>query len=715
MNRMKLVWAFGMMLLACGCQSLRSQTVVPMLTNGNFESGRIGSIPEAWSQEDRMKQLGSASLENRPDGQGRALRLRPGARNTNPNEPFGIVQVIRAKDLPSGPLRLSANLAGTDGASPVVLVLPMDAQMKPKSVVNITGRSGNGFQPVSREISAGDAVYLVVACVVAETRGEAWFDDIVLEAAATPTSATTRRVGPTIRVNAANTIRTVSPDLFGTNIEWIYSGNGLWDGGKNELNPSAIATASKAGVSLVRFPGGVFADFYNWRDGIGALNTRPSRQHSPSDKNVSLHAIGTHEIATVARRMGAELMLQVNIVTGTAAEAAAWVAYCNAPVHAERARNGSPSPFRVKYWEIGNENYIRGDSEATRKAYMTPKQYAAKFLEFAAAMKKVDPTIQVGAVGGRNFAKYGFVTDDSWNATVLSQAGSAIDFYAVHNGYAPVAAGESRRSTEDVYRAMFAFPRQVERNLLDLEKEIVQNAGAANAARIKVAVTEWGPYFHVIPSDPFLDHVKTLGSAVYSADLMATFLRTGKTQIANFFKLTDVAWLGWMGLDGVPTPSLLALEMFRRHFGTQIVETTVTSPTFDSPEAGMVAAERNVPTITAIASLSADRRKLYVIAIQKHLSSALDVDVVLEGVNPQQAVTIHSLSGPSFDAHNGQKLPEVPGIKWATPARATTGSAFDTGKPGTVVIRTSNSTLNGGTARLRLQPTSVNAFEFNLR
>src|SRR6516162_6686244 len=58
----------------------------------------------------------------------------------------------------------------------------------------------------------------------------------------------------------------------------------------------------------------------------------------------------------------------------TAEEAADWVEYANgssiSKYGALRASNGHPEPYRVRYWEIGNEiwgDWVRGHSDA--KAY----------------------------------------------------------------------------------------------------------------------------------------------------------------------------------------------------------------------------------------------------------------------------------------------------------------------------------------------------------
>jgi alpha-N-arabinofuranosidase len=609
------------------------------------------------------------------------------------------------------------------GAKGALLAMSMSKAMEPFSVVDLRPPFFGNAGAVSKEFELDSrAAYLVIACVTQGPRGESWFDDLYLGIAGTaretgPAIApppTTSSVGASpaasakIVVDASKSLRPVSQLLLGTNVEWIYYANGLWDPKRNELNRPVVDEAAKTGLGSVRFPGGVLADFYHWRDGIGPRESRPKRQHSVSDRNVSPNDFGTHELIEFCRRTGAEPLLQVNIITGTPQEAAEWVAYCNKPDHPERARNGSPAPFNVHYWELGNESYIRGDSDATRKAYLTPQQYADRFLAFAEAMKRADPAIKVGAIGGKNFGKYRFVTDNNWNSIVLKRAAQAMDFFAIHNAYAPVGASQSKRSVEDTYLAMFAFPRQVERNLDELQHEIEASANP----KLPIAVTEWGPFFHVIPSDPYLDHPKTLGSAIYAAETIQTFLKSPHMAMANWFKLTDAAWLGWIGLDGVSKPTASVIEMFSRHFGTRLVETQVDGPVHDTMEAGMVAAERSVPYVSATASLSEDGSTLWLMAVNHHLQSPVEVEVTLRGFAPAGKAARLVLTGPSVDANNGQRLPQIAGVRWGTPARASGNSNYDGGRPGTVVIRQDNPVDAATAFRLSLAPLSVNSIHF---
>ena len=74
----------------------------------------------------------------------------------------------------------------------------------------------------------------------------------------------------------------------------------------------------------------------------------------------------------------AQAVICVNAGTGTSKEAAAWVRYAN-----------KVKGYNIKQWEIGNEL----DGEWEESGPISARQYAARFLEYARAMKAVDSTI----------------------------------------------------------------------------------------------------------------------------------------------------------------------------------------------------------------------------------------------------------------------------------------------------------------------------------
>src|SRR4029078_10524140 len=128
-----------------------------------------------------------------------------------------------------------------------------------------------------------------------------------------------------------------------------------------------------------------------------------------------------------ARAVGAEPSITVNVEGrgATAAEAAAWVEYCNGPLTSKygamRAANGHPAPYKVKLWEVGNEiwgDWVRGHSDA--------ETYARNYNRYAKAMRGIDPPIKLIAVGDNDMKS---------NRTVLRAAGANIDYLAIHHYY----------------------------------------------------------------------------------------------------------------------------------------------------------------------------------------------------------------------------------------------------------------------------------------
>jgi alpha-L-arabinofuranosidase len=201
---------------------------------------------------------------------------------------------------------------------------------------------------------------------------------------------------------------------------------------------------------IIRFPGGCFASFYDWKNGIG-----PYSERKPTDSyfwgGQNYNDVGTAEFAMLCKATGAQMQMCVNVyhpskrkfdvdfpgwqdphgynfpnfmsLSTGAKSAADWVAYCNLPVGASpmadlRARHGYTQPFGAKYWELDNEAHRWFEAE----------DYAWAVVVYSKAMKAVDPTIKIG------MSSYGERTGGSdYHKEIdkmLEIAGPYIDFLA---------------------------------------------------------------------------------------------------------------------------------------------------------------------------------------------------------------------------------------------------------------------------------------------
>jgi alpha-L-arabinofuranosidase len=300
-------------------------------------------------------------------------------------------------------------------------------------------------------------------------------DSQALEAAlaAEPTSLAART---TITVQAADVGKPLDARLFGTNVP-------AWVNPQQLSDPRVQKLTAALGKPFLRLPGGSWANHYDW---LACENGDPNGCHwtwasKPTDFLNFVKATGGSAMWTVS-------------FNGTSKEAAALVAFFNGSVNDTtligvdvrgknwkrvqdwaklRASHGNRQPMRIEFWEVGNEIYGakpgfggtncaswgweevwtcdgneymlgKGRGEARREGY----------LEFRAAMRAVDSTIKVGAVG---VDKPGEWWD--WGNKVFEKGGANLDFYVIHAyGFnkTPANAAELLPKPQELWKDIFA-------------------------------------------------------------------------------------------------------------------------------------------------------------------------------------------------------------------------------------------------------------------
>src|SRR5665213_2492648 len=172
-------------------------------------------------------------------------------------------------------------------------------------------------------------------------------------------------------------IATISPEIYGHFIEHlggvVY--DGVWVGTDSKIantggvRQSFIDALRSVGATLLRWPGGCFADSYDWRDGIGAPSSRPARAGFWTQQETNRY--GLHEFMHTCRAIGAKPYLAADMRTLPARDFYQELEYCNAPagnvasnsaapavpnsLATQRAANGDRDPFNVDLWGVGNE------------------------------------------------------------------------------------------------------------------------------------------------------------------------------------------------------------------------------------------------------------------------------------------------------------------------------------------------------------------------
>lgn len=392
--------------------------------------------------------------------------------------------------------------------------------------------------------------------------------------------------------------------------------------------------------AFVRWPGGNVAQDYHWMWGVGPRDARPEWINLSWWNEREASDFGTVEFLRFCRNLEAEPHLVVNVEGrgATAEEAAAWVEYVNGDAGSKygalRAEHGFRDPFGVTIWELGNEiwgDWVRGHSDAAT--------YARNYLRYQKAMAAVDPSLKYIAVGDNDMA---------WNRTVLSTAGQAIDYLAIHHYY-------GLREEEREYPNLMARPLFYERFYREVGKVIAELAPGRD---IRLIINEWNTALPV-------PRQHSMESALYGARLMNVFERSG-----DLVEMTAVSDLvnGWSGgiiqasrHDVFVTPTYHVIRLYNEHLGRERLAAEVSSPTFDSSLQGT-----GVPVLDVVASRSAEGDRLIVKAVNTSRDQVLRTAFTVQGASVGAQGTMETVTGASLEAANSFRTPDAVSVRSAT-------------------------------------------------
>jgi hypothetical protein len=384
-----------------------------------------------------------------------------------------------------------------------------------------------------------------------------------------------------ISIDAGQTLRTLPRTLYGNNAAtWV--GDIIW-------SETSYERLRAAGASILRFPGGSTADVYHW-DGQYPPHATGQAYNSES------WAVSTAEYLQLVRRLGSIPVITANHgyasydatandgnVENAARLAADWVEYCNAPNDgtnpnggtdwaARRAADGSPEPFFVAYWEIGNE--VFGAWETGHDP--VGSTYAANFSTIADAMKAVDPTIAIGLVVDPT------PTYENWTKTVLSNPGTAdrADFLIVHTYFAAFASASA--VTAPALLAQATHVRDLKTSLDGL----VAGSTTRSPAELPTYLSEYN-----VPG-PVNSLQISLASGLFIAKVLGELAGSGWAAASLWDVLNGYDDSGTYGPgdhgflslrqpnvpDLTPRPTYYAFYFFARNFGDRLVAASSSDP-----------------------------------------------------------------------------------------------------------------------------------------
>jgi alpha-L-arabinofuranosidase len=398
----------------------------------------------------------------------------------------------------------------------------------------------------------------------------------------------------------AEPIGTIAPEQHGHFIEHlggvIY--DGVWTGEESKVpNTGGIRQAlvdvlRKIRPPVIRWPGGCFADSYDWHDGIGQPDKRPrrtdfwvdsapaqQRDATPGPQRFDPNRFGTNEFMRFCRLVGAAPYVAANVRSLPAKDLFQWVDYCNAPAGTTtmadlRAAAGDREAYGVRYWGIGNEPWGCGGN-------FTPEEYATEFRRYTAWMPRYGVALRFIAAGPNG-------GDREWTTRffrALTAAGSAalnrVFGWALH--YYCGSTGD-RNATEFSVGEWYELLARADR----MDSLVTQHWSAMAESdpthRVKLVVDEWGAW-HAgasdMPPNYLWAYPGTLRDALVAALSLDTFHRhADKIAMANIAQLINTIHSLFLAREDkfIVTPTYHVFAMYAAHQGAQAVRTVCSAP-----------------------------------------------------------------------------------------------------------------------------------------
>lgn len=438
----------------------------------------------------------------------------------------------------------------------------------------------------------------------------------------------------------------IEPDVYGQFAEHLGSGiyGGLWVGRESKIpnvrgwRKDVVQALKQLEVPVVRWPGGCFADDYDWRDGIGDPKKRPVRPNRWWGGVPETNRVGTHEFMDLVEQLGAEAFIAGNMGSMSAHHMSQWMEYMTADGQStlaeERRRNGHAKPWKVKYFGIGNESWGCGGN-------MRPEYQSDLHNQYATFL----------GGGAKRVASGDGTANDHLIEVLMERSINQMDaltlhYYTLPNGW------EKKGAATGFDAERWAKTLQTAKGIEGRISTITSIMDKRDPEkRVALYVDEWGTWHDPEPgTNPgFLYQQNTLRDAMVAAVSLDVFHRhTDRLRMTNIAQMVNVlqAMILTDGPRMLLTPTYHVFDMYKPFKGATPLKAEVQSPSFKRGEIELPAVEASVArradgkTVIALVNLDPDR-------------------AARVATNLKEAVRGKVLTAAAMDAHNTFAQPDA--------------------------------------------------------
>jgi alpha-L-arabinofuranosidase len=500
-----------------------------------------------------------------------------------------------------------------------------------------------------------------------------------------------------IEVLLKEPIGVIAPEIYGHFAEnlggVVY--DGIWVGENSRvpnvggLRKELIDSLRKIHPAAIRWPGGCFADSYDWKDGTGPRERRPRRTNFWANSDwpagarrdgpqaYDPNAFGTVEFARLCRLAGAQPYLAANVRSLPAQDFWRWIEYCNAPAGSttlaeQRAADGERDPLGVRFWGVGNESWGCGGD-------FTPEDYATEFRRYTAWVPGYG--MQLAFVGsGPSGDNVGwtrrFFAKVAEGGGLKRMWGWSLHHYAWDAGAGRTSdwtRGKSDALKFDAgqYYGILGDASRME-SILTAQWNVMGESDREH--RVKFVVDEWGAWY-AAGTEPFAEALigqqNTMRDAVLAGLTLDTFNRhADKVAMAAIAQLVNCLQSLFLAHEDkfCVTPTYHVFDMYSAHQGAQALRTV-----FSAPQVSYTRATQPASLAGLSGSASLRGTELTLTVTNPSLDQVREAEILLRGGTAASASAV-TLAAGDVHAHNSFEQPRA--VEPAEQAVALRGSAL---------------------------------------
>jgi alpha-N-arabinofuranosidase len=479
-------------------------------------------------------------------------------------------------------------------------------------------------------------------------------------------------------------IATIAPEIYGHFTEHL--GSVIYDGiyvGENSKIPnqqglrSALIDKMRAiKAPVVRWPGGCFADSYDWRDGIGPRSKRPRRTNFWTDNFTEAqrkqnlpqvyesNEFGTDDFVRFCKLCGAEPYIAANVRSLTPLDFDHWVEYCNSPrgtttLAETREADGSPDPYNVRYWGVGNESWGCGGN-------FDPEDYAIEFKRYTTWVPSYGVNLRFVASGPNS-------GEQAWTRGFFNKLCHGQPSHDMHGVWGlsvhHYAWNLSRGKTQDWDAGKGDALKFSSQDWYELCREsdhiegIILDHWTALGEfdlghKVKLVVDEYGPWYHPGTEnapEQLLGQMITVRDAVMTGLTLDIFNRNadkvGMAACAQLVNCLNSLFLTH-GDKFATTPVFNVFEMYAAHQGGTAVRAEFSAPEVRYDRDGKPASFWGLK-----GSASLKGKTLILTAVNPDVSQPREAEIVLRGAKAASAKA-WVVTGSDIHAHNTLDQPD---------------------------------------------------------